>query len=137
MFVALLFAELNSAKRTLTLCNAGQTQPIYFSAKTGETKLVETEGDTFPLGILENANYQETEIRLAPGDRLLFYTDGIVESMNEKEEIFGFKRLLDVVREIKSKDADSLLEEILAKVNAFIGNASPHDDLTAIVVSVE
>jgi len=137
MFVALLFAELNSVKRTLTLCNAGQTQPIYFSAKTGETRLVETQGDTFPLGILENANYQETEIRLAPGDRLLFYTDGIVESMNEKEEIFGFKRLLDAVREIKSKDADSLLEEILAQVNAFIGNASPHDDLTAIVVSVE
>jgi serine phosphatase RsbU (regulator of sigma subunit)/CHASE2 domain-containing sensor protein len=137
MFVALLFAELNSAKRTLTLCNAGQTQPIYFSAQTGETKLVETEGDTFPLGILENANYQETQIQLAPGDRLLFYTDGIVESMNEKEEIFGFKKLLDVVREIKSKDADSLLKEILAKVNAFIGNASQHDDLTAIVVSVE
>jgi serine phosphatase RsbU (regulator of sigma subunit)/CHASE2 domain-containing sensor protein len=137
MFVALLFAELNSAKRTLTLCNAGQTQPIYFSAKTGETKLVETEGDTFPLGILDNANYQETEIQLAPGDRLLFYTDGIVESMNEKEEIFGFQRLLDVVREIKSRDADSLLKEILAEVNAFIGNASPHDDLTAIVVSVE
>jgi serine phosphatase RsbU (regulator of sigma subunit)/CHASE2 domain-containing sensor protein len=137
MFVALLFAVLNSANRTLTLCNAGQTQPIHFSAKTGETKLVETKGDKFPLGILENANYQETKIQLSTGDRLLFYTDGIVEAMNVQQEIFGFKRLIDVVQESKSMDADSLLKEILTRMNAFIGNASQHDDLTVIVVSVE
>jgi sigma-B regulation protein RsbU (phosphoserine phosphatase) len=137
MFVALLFAVLNSANRTLTLCSAGQTQPIHLSVKTGEAKLVETEGDTIPLGILEDANYQETEIQLSPGDRLLFYTDGIVEAMNKQEEIFGFERLLDVVQRSKSMDADSLLKEILNKVNEFTGDASQHDDLTVIVVSVE
>jgi sigma-B regulation protein RsbU (phosphoserine phosphatase) len=137
MFVALLFAVLNSANRTLTLCSAGQTQPIHLSAKTGEAKLIETEGDTLPLGILEDANYQETEIQLSPGDRLLFYTDGIVEAMNAQEEIFGFERLIDVVQESKSLDADSLLKEILTRVNEFAGDASQHDDLTLIVVSVE
>ena len=137
MFVALLFAVLNSANRTLTLCSAGQTQPIHLSVKTGEAKLVETEGDTIPLGILEDANYQETEIQLSPGDRLLFYTDGIVEAMNKQEEIFGFERLLDVVQRSKSMDADSLLKEILNKVNEFTGDASQHDDLTVIVVSVD
>jgi serine phosphatase RsbU (regulator of sigma subunit) len=137
MFVALLFAVLNSANRTLTLCSAGQTQPIHLSVKTGEAKLIETEGDTIPLGILEDANYQETEIQLSPGDRLLFYTDGVVEAMNKQEEIFGFERLLDVVQRSKSVDADSLLKEILNKVNAFSGDASQHDDLTVIAVSVE
>ncbi len=137
MFVALLFAVLNSANRTLTLCSAGQTQPIHLSAKTGEAKLIETEGDTIPLGILEDANYQETEMQLSPGDRLLFYTDGIVEAMNAQEEIFGFERLIDVVQESKSLDADSLLKKILTRVNAFTGDASQHDDLTVIVVSVE
>jgi sigma-B regulation protein RsbU (phosphoserine phosphatase) len=86
---------------------------------------------------LEDANYQETEIQLSPGDRLLFYTDGIVEAMNKQEEIFGFERLLDVVQRSKSMDADSLLKEILNKVNEFTGDASQHDDLTVIVVSVE
>jgi serine phosphatase RsbU (regulator of sigma subunit) len=137
MFVALLFAVLNSANRTLTLCSAGQTQPIHLSAKAGEARLIETEGDTIPLGILEDANYQETEIQLSAGDRLLFYTDGIVEAMNAQEEIFGFERLIDAVQESKSLDADSLLKEILARVNAFTGDASQHDDLTLIVVSVE
>ena len=63
MFVALLFAVLNSTDRTLTLCSAGQTQPIHLSAKTGEAKLIDTEGDTFPFRILDDANYLETEIR--------------------------------------------------------------------------
>ena len=137
MFVALLFAVLNSANRKLTLCNAGQTQPIHFSPKTGEAKLVETEGDTFPLGIMPDANYQETELQLAPGDRLLFYTDGIVEAMNAKEEIFGFERLLDVVQRSKFMDADSLLKEVINKANTFAGKASQHDDLTVIAVSVK
>jgi len=137
MFVALLFAVLNSANRTLTLCSAGQTQPIHLSAKSGEAKLIETEGDTLPLGILADANYEETNIQLSPGDRLLFYTDGIVEAMNTQEEIFGFERLIDAVQASKSIDADSLLKEILTRVNAFVGGASQHDDLTLIIVSVE
>jgi serine phosphatase RsbU (regulator of sigma subunit) len=137
MFVALIFAVLDSANRTLTLCSAGQTQPIHLSAKTGKAHLINTRGDTIPLGIYEKANYQETEIPLSPGDRLLFYTDGIVEAMNAKEEIFGFERLIDVVQESKSLDADSLLQKVLTRVNEFAGNAPQHDDLTVIVVSVE
>ncbi len=137
MFVALLFAVLDSRDRTVTLCSAGQTQPIHLSAKTGEANLVETEGDTFPLGILDEANYEETKIQLSSGDRVLFYTDGIVEAMNEKEEMYGFERLQEVVQKSKSMDADALLKEILEKVNEFVGGAPQHDDLTLIVVGVE
>ena len=57
--------------------------------------------------------------------------------MNKQEEIFGFERLLDAVQRSKSMDADSLLKEILNKVNEFSGDASQHDDLTVIAVSVE
>jgi sigma-B regulation protein RsbU (phosphoserine phosphatase) len=137
MFVALLFAVLNSEDKTLTLCSAGQTQPIHLSAKTGEAMLVETEGDTFPLGILEDASYEETRLQLEPGDRVLLYTDGIVEAMNGQEEIFGFERLLDTVNRAASMSAEELLQEILGKVNEFSGDAPQHDDLTLIVMSVE
>ncbi|MBA7705510.1 hypothetical protein ES703_114341 [subsurface metagenome] len=136
MFVALLYAVLNGRERTLSLCSAGQTQPIHLAAKTGGANLVETLGDTFPLGILDDADYRETQLQLAPGDNLVFYTDGIVEAMNDKEEIFGFERLLAVVQGAPSMSADSLLKEILGKVNAFVGGAAQHDDLTVIVVSV-
>jgi sigma-B regulation protein RsbU (phosphoserine phosphatase) len=137
MFVALLYAVLNSEDMNLSLCSAGQTQPVHLSAKTGKARLVETEGDTFPLGILEEVDYQETRMQLEPGDRVILYTDGIVEAMNTQKEMFGFERLLDVVQGVKSLTADSLLKAIIDQVNDFAGDAAQHDDLTAIVVSVE
>ena len=79
----------------------------------------------------------ESIIQLSSGDRILFYTDGIVEAMNEKEEIFGFERLQEVVQKSSSMDPDALLKEILEKVNEFVGGAPQHDDLTLIVVGVE
>jgi serine phosphatase RsbU (regulator of sigma subunit) len=137
MFVALLYAVLDAQEKILSLCSAGQTQPIHLCAETGEASLVETEGDTVPLGILENADYQETRLQLAPGDTMIFYTDGIVEAMNKEEEMFGFDRLLGVVKGTRSLSADSLLKEVIDKVNEFAGDAAQHDDLTIIVVSVE
>jgi sigma-B regulation protein RsbU (phosphoserine phosphatase) len=136
MFVALLYAVLNSKDRVLSFCSAGQTHPMYFSSETGRTKLLETRGDNFPLGILEESDYQETQIALKPGDRVIFYTDGIVEAMNEQKEIFGFERLLDVIQGAASSNADSLLKEILDRVNEFASGAEQHDDLTLIVVTV-
>ena len=69
MFVALLYAVMDASERTLTLCSAGQTQPIHLSAKAEQAILVDTEGDTFPLGILEDASYEETRLQLDPGVR--------------------------------------------------------------------
>ena len=56
--------------------------------------------------------------------------------MNKKGEIYGFERLLDVVPTSPDMDAESLLMEIISKVNAFVGDAEQHDDTTVIVLSV-
>jgi sigma-B regulation protein RsbU (phosphoserine phosphatase) len=137
MFVALLYAVIDAGNKTLTLCSAGQTQPVQLSAKAEEAHLVDTEGDTFPLGILEEAAYEETQRQLEPGDKVIFYTDGIVEAMNDQEEMFGFERLLKIAQGAGAKTSDELLKEILARVDEFVGGASQHDDLTVIVVGVE
>jgi sigma-B regulation protein RsbU (phosphoserine phosphatase) len=136
MFVALLYVVLNANDRSLSLCSAGQTQPILLSGETGDAVLVETEGDTFPLGILDEADYQETRLQLAAGDRVVLYTDGIVEAMNEQEEMFGFERLQEVIQEARSLSAEALLKNIIARVNTFVGDTPQHDDLTVIVLGV-
>jgi len=135
MFVALLYGVLDSKQRTLNLRSAGQTQPILFSPRKGHAVLVQTEGDNFPLGILDEADYRETRIELAPGDKVILYTDGIVEAKNSKGELFGFERLLDMVAAAGPKNADSLLKEIMARVTEFAGAAPQSDDLTVIVVN--
>jgi sigma-B regulation protein RsbU (phosphoserine phosphatase) len=135
MFVALLYGVLNAKEKTLTICSAGQTQPIHLSAKDEKASLVETQGDTFPLGILDEVEYEETRLPLEAGDKVVLYTDGIVEAMNEQEEMFGFERLLDLIQRSQSLNADDLLKEIVDQVNTFAGSALQHDDLTVIVVS--
>jgi len=135
IFISLLYAVLNAREKKLSLCSAGQTLPIQISGATGEARLMETEGDTFPLGILEEADYQETYVHLSSGDKVILYTDGIVEAMNEKKEMFGFDRLLEIVRGKHTTSSESLLKEIIDQVNLFTGNAPQHDDLTVIVLS--
>ncbi|MCP4622482.1 MAG: SpoIIE family protein phosphatase [bacterium] len=136
MFVALLYAVVDAKEQNLTMCSAGQTQPIYLSSKAAEANLLDTEGDTFPLGILDDVNYEETRCQLTPGDKVIFYTDGIVEAMNEQEEIFGFERLLEMVKSSKADTAEELMNEIIASVHDFAGDASQHDDITVIVLGV-
>ncbi|MFO8085897.1 MAG: SpoIIE family protein phosphatase [Desulfobacterales bacterium] len=135
MFVALLYAVLNSKDKTLSLCSAGQTQPIYWSPKKGAARLVETLGDNFPLGIIGDADYRETLLHLGNGDKVVFYTDGIVETMNDKHEIFGFDRLLELVQEAGTTTAEALRKKILFKINEFSAGIDPHDDLTLIVLN--
>ncbi|MGW8161928.1 MAG: PP2C family protein-serine/threonine phosphatase, partial [Desulfobulbales bacterium] len=137
MFVAMLYAELNVADKRLGLCSAGQTQPILLSAATGEATLIETEGDAFPLGIVDFAEYEETELQLNSGDVMIFYTDGVPEAMNKKEEMYGFDRFIEVIKENHGLEADRFLEKLIADINSFVGKAEQHDDLTIVVMKVE
>jgi serine phosphatase RsbU (regulator of sigma subunit) len=137
MFVALLYAFVDPDQRTVQLCSAGQTQPVHFSAGEGRAQLVETAGDTFPLGILEKVDYRETGIALQEGDHLVFYTDGIVEAVNPTNEMFGFERFLALVEGSQAETAGELLQNILDGVREFVGSAEPHDDLTLIVLTAK
>jgi serine phosphatase RsbU (regulator of sigma subunit)/CHASE2 domain-containing sensor protein len=137
MYVALLYAVLNAEDRTLSFCSAGQTQPIHFSIKKGEAVLMESKGDTFPLGILDDVNYEETRLQLEPADKVVFYTDGIVEAMNKREQIYGFEKLQEVVKTSRADTAEDLMNDIITSVSDFTGDVPQHDDLTVIVVNVE
>jgi serine phosphatase RsbU (regulator of sigma subunit) len=137
MFVALLYAVHDTEDGSVSLCSAGQTQPLLLSAKTSEPTLVETVGDTFPLGILDEANYEETELQMEPGDKVVYYTDGIVEAMNKNEDMYGFERLNEVVKSSTAENAEDLMNDIIKDVSDFTGAAPQHDDLTIIVVSAD
>lgn len=137
MFVALLYAVLDAEDGSVGLCSAGQTQPLLLSAKTAEVTLVETVGDTFPLGILDDVNYEETQLQMAPGDKVVYYTDGIVEAMNKNKDMYGFERLQEVVKSSSAETAEALMNDIISSVSDFTGAAPQHDDLTIIVVSAD
>lgn len=136
MFVALLYAVLDPKEKTLTLSNAGQVQPVLFSAEKSKAEYIDTEGDRFPLGIVKKCHYQATRIAVNKGDILVFYTDGIVEAVNDKGELYGFERFLASIEEGRDLGADQLLEKLIKDVMQYVGKVEQHDDLTAVVVKV-
>jgi len=135
MFVALLYAVFDPAKRTLTLANAGQTQPLLCRPGT-EPIHITTEGDTFPLGIVADCDYQERTIMVPESSVVVFYTDGVVESMNGAGELYGFDRFLASVHEGADLPAPLLLEKLFADVARFVGETEQHDDTTIIVARI-
>jgi serine phosphatase RsbU (regulator of sigma subunit) len=135
MFVALLYAVLDPAKRILTLANAGQTQPILCRPGAEPIHLT-TDGDTFPLGIVSDCDYQERTIMLAQDSVVVFYTDGVVEAMNNAGELYGFDRFLASVHDGSALAAPMLLEKLFADVARFVGDTAQHDDTTIIVARI-
>jgi len=135
MFVALLYAVLDPGARTLTLSNAGQTQPI-LCPPGADPSYITTEGDTFPLGIVPDCDYQEARLSLSRGSVVVFYTDGAVEAMNAQEELYGFDRFLASVHEGRDLDAPVLLDKLFEDITRFVGGTEQHDDITIIVARV-
>ena len=80
---------------------------------------------------------QEQTIALAPGDLVVWFTDGISETMNEAFDCFGETRLAQVVEQYAHLPFDQLRSYILAELRAFAGSADQHDDMTMILMKIE
>jgi sigma-B regulation protein RsbU (phosphoserine phosphatase) len=88
------------------------------------------------LGIMPGEQYRERAVQLAPGDRLCFYTDGLIEARNEIGETFGTDRLTDCLAAHGGLPAERLTEEILATQREFRGSHALSDDVTLVVAEL-
>jgi serine phosphatase RsbU (regulator of sigma subunit) len=89
-----------------------------------------------PAGQLARASYREEEIALAPGDRLLFFTDGLPELRDEAGDLFGYDRVGEAFCRAAPSDAQAVVDALFAAADAFRGARPPDDDLTLVVVAV-
>ncbi len=110
---------------------AGHNPPIWIHAG-GTAGTVPGRG--IALGVLDQVEYQEQEIRLEAGDALLLYTDGLTEAVNMRLEEFGWSHVLDVVRANCAGSARELLQALTSAVDAHVGEAEVFDDMTIVVV---
>lgn len=72
----------------------GQIRAVCLPTQTGQAKWVEPRSDTLAVGIFDDCEYEEIKLEAEAGDKVAFYIDGIVETMNKQEETYGFERLL-------------------------------------------
>jgi len=130
-FVSLFYGILDTKKNTLCYANAGQNLPLIFSP---ENKSVPLKTHGLVLGTKEDVTYQKEEISINPGDRLLIYSDGIPEAMNEQMEEFGDEKLLEIVQRYRDYSADALIENIIAALNLHFGVVPQNDDMTMVLL---
>ncbi len=134
-FVSMFYGELER-NGLFIYVNAGHNAPFHVDAAGDAVPLVE--GGPV-LGPVPEASYERGIARLAPGDTLVLYTDGIVETRGERAggggtEEFGTDRLLDVVRETLTDSAAATTAAIFQTVDRFDREVQPKDDRTVVVV---
>jgi len=131
-FVSMFYGVLDENKLTFTYTNAGHNAPILFRNK----RTIFLEAGGVLLGIINDAKYDEVQIKLKSGDLILFYTDGVTDIMNRNKEVFGLRRLINVVRKNMKMSSEDIVEEIYNELIRFSENEPQTDDLTLIVLKV-
>jgi sigma-B regulation protein RsbU (phosphoserine phosphatase) len=111
---------------------------IHLEAATGITRVLTPQG--LGLGIERSDRFdeilEEAEVPLKSGDVFLFFTDGLSEAMNGRSELFGERRLRDLIERSDGLETEDLKEAILAEIRSFVGEASQHDDMTMVILKV-
>ncbi|MFA4824090.1 MAG: SpoIIE family protein phosphatase [Methanoregula sp.] len=132
MFVTLFYGTLSEKNRTLTYVNAGHNPPVVFRNKDGSLEELMPTG--IVLGAVEHREYFSRTIDIGPDDIIVMYTDGITESINAREEMFGEERLYTIIKKSARLPAREILADILEAVQQFTGDVPQFDDITLMVI---
>lgn len=125
-FVALAYARFDPADGTLALSNAGLPDP-YLLPLSGPAQPVAVPGPRLPLGVRREVEYRSQELTLAPGERLLFLTDGLAEAPTAAGEPLGYTAFAELLDSAES--LDDLLERVRAATSPIL-----EDDWTALIL---
>jgi serine phosphatase RsbU (regulator of sigma subunit) len=132
-FVTAFYGILDTTSGTMTYCNAGHNPPYLFAAQSGST-VQELRRTGMPLGLFANMHWRSQTVRLAPGDTLILYSDGITEAHDAHKELFGEKRLLQAALANIGRSAPDIQRSVMAQVGEFTRDAPQFDDITLAVV---
>ena len=134
-FFTINYFILNTANGVLNYANAGHPRPIILHKNGGFEEL--TSGGP-PIGTRslrlkdDQVIFKEEQIRIYPGDKVILYTDGLVEYYNEKDEFYGNDRFYDKLRELQDKPVGDIVSELIQSLKVFGNNRKPADDITLL-----
>src|SRR5690606_36481917 len=126
----------DTKNHTVKFCRAGH-MPVIISSN-GSVELYRTQGIGIGLerGIIFEKTLVEEEIKLSEGQIYSFFSDGITEAMNEKQDLYGEEKLAIILKN-KSKNCSSeIMNEVWNDINKFRGSAEQNDDMTMVIVKI-
>ena len=132
MFLTILYMVLDVRRMRLQVANAGHNPLILW--RQGSHRLLTSHGIAVGLdrGPIFEKSIKEELIQIQKGDRVIAYTDGVVECMNERDREFGEERFLHLISRNSEKTSAGFLNSLVSELRAHRGRAEQHDDITVV-----
>ena len=135
IMMTFFFGLLDPRAQTLRFSSAGHLDPYVYRAATGKLEALSSWG--FPLGVRRREPFREHTVEFDAGDRLILYSDGLIEAIDDDGEPFGFERFEKTILASGHQSADEIKKSLLNAVKKFTRNRPPEDDQTLVVVAFE
>jgi sigma-B regulation protein RsbU (phosphoserine phosphatase) len=132
-YVSLIYAVWDDTNRTLQVANSGLPRPIFFH--DGKIELIEATG--LPLGLFEEADYEQFCFQAEPGDMFVFFSDGILDASNKAGEMFGRRRTEEIVAKCANVSADCAVKSLFKAVAEHASGVETFDDQTIVAIRVK
>ena len=129
-YAATQYALYDPPARRLHIANGGVPGPLHLTARGCQELLL----PGIPPGLLMEASYEVTTLQLQAGDSVVFFTDGITDAMNHKDELYGIERLAQLCEQHRGAPPAELLERIFSGVEKFAHGQQQHDDMTVAIL---
>jgi sigma-B regulation protein RsbU (phosphoserine phosphatase) len=132
-FVSIIYAVWDDEHQTLQVANSGLPRPIHVHA--GKNQVIEATG--LPLGLFDDANYDEFAFKMKSGDMFVFFSDGILDARNRRGELFGRGRVEQLVAECAGKSADCVVNSLFKAAAEHSAGVESFDDQTVVAIKVK
>jgi sigma-B regulation protein RsbU (phosphoserine phosphatase) len=129
-YATMFFGILDDTGK-LEYINAGHPSPVLMRCGTAEEAF--TEG-SFPVGLVPEAEFSSTTLKLEPNDTMVLYSDGVTEAMDPDEQLYGTARLRELLQGKNEMPLDEIQKMVLESVENFARGARQADDLTVLLV---
>lgn len=137
-FVTLFYSEYDPQTQILSYSNAAHNPPLLWKASTQSIQKLDTEG--MLIGLEADSRYQDAQVHLAPGDTIIYYTDGFTDAANQKGDRFDEDNLTQSFQWAceHCSNSQAILDYLFEQVQQFIGSKNRHgDDMTLVVMQVK
>jgi phosphoserine phosphatase RsbU/P len=132
-FVSLIYAVWDDEHSELVVANSGLPRPVL--VHDGKNTVIEATG--LPLGLFDDANYDEFRFKMKPGDMFVFFSDGILDARNRKGDLFGRTRVEKIIAECAGKSANCVVDSLFKAVAEHSAGVETFDDQTVVAIKVK
>ncbi len=135
ILMTFFFGLLDPRSQSLRFSSAGHLDPYVYRGRPKRLEPLSSWG--FPLGVRRREPFREHTVEFSAGDRLILYSDGLIEAVDDDGEPFGFDRFEKTLMENGHLTADDIKKALLTSIRKFTRNRPPEDDQTLVVVSFD